>query len=74
MGTEGNPLLLKKIARRVKELREKTGLTQEEFYNDTGIHVARIETGRRDISVSTLEKICEAFGLTFVEFFKGIKD
>ena len=74
MGTEGNPAFLKKLAKRVKELREKAGLTQENAFHDTGIHFGRIETARRDFSVSTLEKICEYFGITLVEFFKGIKE
>jgi transcriptional regulator with XRE-family HTH domain len=74
MGTEGNPKLLKKLANRIKELREKKGLTQEEVYNDSGIHVARLETGKRDFSVSTLEKICLYFEISLIDFFKGIKD
>jgi transcriptional regulator with XRE-family HTH domain len=74
MGTEGNPVLLKKLANRIKELREKEGLTQEDVFNDTGIHVARLETGKRDFSVSTLEKLCTYFDITFVDFFKGLKD
>lgn len=73
MGTEGNPVFLKKLAQRVKELREKAGLTQESAYNDSGVHFGRIETGRRDFSVSTLEKICQYFEISLVEFFKGIK-
>jgi transcriptional regulator with XRE-family HTH domain len=74
MGNEGNPELLKKLANRIKELRAKKGLTQEEVFNDSGIHVARLETGKRDFSVSTLEKLCTYFDVSFVEFFKGIKD
>jgi len=73
MGTEGNPIFLSKLATRVKELRVKAGLTQEEVYNDTGVHVGRLETGRRDFSVSTLEKICDYFQISLVDFFKGIK-
>ncbi len=74
MGTEGNPKLLKKLALRIKEIREKKGLTQEEVLNDTNIHVGRLEMGKRDFSVSTLEKLCDYFGISFVDFFKGIKE
>ena len=73
MGNEGNPIFLIKLATRVKELRVKAKLTQEQAYNDTGVHFGRLESGRRDFSVSTLEKICEYFKISLVDFFKGIK-
>lgn len=65
-------VLLKKIALRIKKLREKTALTQEQFLNDTGIHIGRIETAKRDLSVSTLKKIASYFNLTLSQFLKGI--
>ncbi|ABG57340.1 helix-turn-helix domain-containing protein [Cytophaga hutchinsonii] len=74
MGTEGNPKLLRKLAQRVKELREKANLTQENAFNDTGIHFGRIETGKRDFSVSTLKKICVYLQISMTDFFKGIKE
>lgn len=62
------------IAKKVKALREKDkrGLTQEAFYNDTGIHIGRIESGASNISVSTLEAVCRYFGLTLEQFFRGM--
>jgi transcriptional regulator with XRE-family HTH domain len=65
-------ILLKKIALRIKKLREKNELTQEQFLNDTGIHIGRIETAKRDLSVSTLKKIAKYFNLTLSQFLKGI--
>jgi DNA-binding XRE family transcriptional regulator len=67
-----NQLLLKKIANRIKLLREKQDVTQEQFYYDTGIHLGRIETGKMNISISTLDSICRYFNLTLEEFFKGM--
>jgi transcriptional regulator with XRE-family HTH domain len=67
-----NQLLLKKIASRIKLLREKQDVTQEQFYYDTGIHLGRIETGKMNISISTLDSICKYFNLTLEEFFKGM--
>lgn len=49
------------LAKVIKELRKTKGVTQEQMYNDTGIHVARIEQGKRDISYTTLLKIAEYF-------------
>lgn len=57
------------LAKRVKELRLKKGLTQEDAYNDTGIHFGRIEQGKRDASFTTIKKISDYFGLTLKDFF-----
>jgi transcriptional regulator with XRE-family HTH domain len=67
-----NQVLLKKIAHRIKVLREKKALTQEQFYNDTGIHLGRIETGTLNITVSTLDAICRYLDISLDEFFKGL--
>lgn len=67
-----NHALLNKIAHRIKSLREKKQVTQEQFYYDTGIHLGRIETGTMNISVSTLDAICQYFDVTLEEFFKGM--
>lgn len=65
-------ILLVKIAEKIKKLRASKGLTLEEFYNDTGIHLARIESSKANISVSTLNAICKYFEITIRDFFKGI--
>ncbi|HYH57570.1 MAG TPA: helix-turn-helix transcriptional regulator [Anseongella sp.] len=66
--------LLLSIALRIKELRKNAGITQEEFYIDTNIHVARIETGKQNISVSTLLRICGYLGITIQDFFLQLKE
>ena len=65
--------LLKKIAKKLKQLREEHNVTQETFYNDTNIHIGRIESLKANISVSTLNVICKYFGITLGEFFGGIE-
>lgn len=60
------------LAKRVKELRTEKGLTQEEAYNDSGIHFGRIEQGKRDPSYTTLIKVSNFFQLTLSEFFKDL--
>lgn len=62
--------LLLSLAIRLKELRKGKGLTQEDVYNDTGIHIARIEQGKRDISYTTLIKLADYFGVT-LDYFKA---
>ena len=61
---------LKTIILTIKEVRKKHGVTLETFYFDTGIHLARIEQGKTNISVSTLSKICNYFNLSLADFFK----
>jgi hypothetical protein len=68
-----NQALLRRIASRIKTLREAKEVTQEDFYNDTGIHLGRIETGKMNVTVSTLDVICKYFGLSLGEFFTGLK-
>lgn len=64
--------LLLKLSTRVKFLRKERKLTQEDCLNDTGINFARIEQGKRDISYTTLHKICNYFQITPREFFEGL--
>jgi transcriptional regulator with XRE-family HTH domain len=67
-----NNILLQEIAKKFKTLRETKDIAQEYFYNDTGIHLARIESANFNSSVSTLEAVCKYFGLTLGQFFKGM--
>ena len=67
-----NQALLKKIANRIKKYREEQGVTQEQFFFDTGIHLGRIESTKTNITVSTLDAICKYFDLSIEEFFKEL--
>ncbi|MGB6094099.1 MAG: helix-turn-helix transcriptional regulator [Moheibacter sp.] len=61
--------LLNEIISGIKMLRKQQNITLETFYFDTGIHLARIEQGNTNITISTLYQICRYFGLTLKEFF-----
>lgn len=61
--------LLEAIANRLKALRVAKGVSQETVYEDTGIHIGKIETARYNITVSTLSKLCNYYGITLKEFF-----
>jgi transcriptional regulator with XRE-family HTH domain len=73
MGQIKDEILLHKISIRLKTLREENHLTQEQVYNETDIHIARIETAKVNISVSTLSKLCSYFKISLTDFFKGIE-
>jgi transcriptional regulator with XRE-family HTH domain len=72
VGQLKNKKLLAWIASQVKELRSKKNLTQEDVYNDTNIHLARIETGKVNVSVSTLKHLCDYFEISLSDFFRGM--
>jgi transcriptional regulator with XRE-family HTH domain len=65
-----NQELLNGIAMKIKRLREEKGLSQESLYIDTDINIARIELGKVNISVSTLQDICDCFEISLSDFFK----
>ncbi|MBS1668951.1 MAG: helix-turn-helix transcriptional regulator [Bacteroidetes bacterium] len=66
--------LLQKISVVLKSLRSEAGISQEEFYNDTNIHIGRIETAKANLSVSTLSAICKYFKIPLSEFHKRVED
>lgn len=61
--------LLSEIIIGIKALREKKNVTLETFFFDTGIHLARIEQGNTNITISTLSQICRYFNLSLKDFF-----
>lgn len=73
MEKDNKDYLLLELSKRIKGLRKEKGVTQEDALNDTGIQFSRIEQAKRDIQVSTLQKICEYFEITLGEFFDDEK-
>ena len=64
-----NSELTQRMVTCIKQLRKAKNITLEVFYFDTGIHLARIEQGKQNISVATLAKICEYFEISLSDFF-----
>lgn len=65
--------LLQKIALVVKELREEVDFSQEDVYNETNIHIGRIETAKANLSVSTLSALCKFFKIKLSDFLKRVE-
>ncbi|MCD7971038.1 MAG: helix-turn-helix domain-containing protein [Alistipes sp.] len=65
--------LLAMVASRVKELRLASKHSQESLSEETKLHIGRIETGRYNITLTSISVLCKFFGITVEEFFKGIK-
>lgn len=74
MGQNRDEILLEKIVDRIKQIRAEKNVTLEVFFYDTGIHLARIESQRRNVTVSTLKRICSYFDITMSEFFSTIEE
>ncbi len=65
------------VAQRIKELREKRGLTTNRLANLAGVsqsHLREIEMGERNPTVETLSYFCEALGVSLEEFFRESPD
>lgn len=69
-----NTSLLQAIAHRIKQLRKSRGITQVSFFLDTNIHIGRIETGKVNISISTLQEICTHLKISLAAFFADLQN
>ncbi len=67
-----NEELVKAVGKRLRELRLAKGLSQDVVYVDTDVHIARVEMGRYNVTISTLSDLCDYYGITLKEFFEGI--
>jgi transcriptional regulator with XRE-family HTH domain len=64
---------LERVAMRVKEWRERRGMTQEQLAAKAGIsrgYLARLETARQDPKLSTLEKLAKALKVDIAKLLK----
>jgi transcriptional regulator with XRE-family HTH domain len=60
------------FGRRVRELRNGLGISQEELADRAGLHytyVGGIERGERNLGVVNVEKMAGALGVSLAEFF-----
>ena len=58
------------LAHRLKELRKAKGLTQAVLAKRAGVtlsYIGRLEIGRHDPQLSTLQKIAKALGVSLAE-------
>ena len=65
------------LGKRIRELRQQTGLSQEKFALKIGMdrtYFASVEAGKRNIAIFNIKKIADGLGVTLSELFEGIKD
>ena len=61
------------VGKRVRELRNKLGASQEELADLAGLdrtYITSVESGRRNISIVNIEKLANALKVTLKEFFE----
>ncbi len=64
------------LGRRVRTLREKRSLSQEQLAEEAQLHwtyVSRIERGRRNPSLNTLGRLARALGVSLAQLVTGLK-
>ena len=60
------------VGKRIRELRNKLGVSQEEFADMVGLdrtYITSVECGKRNISIVNVEKIAKALKVSLSEFF-----
>lgn len=65
-------MIQKQVGNRIKEIRKSKGLSQEECAFNSNLdrsYWSGVECGKRNISISNLEKVCKTLGVSLEEFF-----
>ncbi len=60
------------VGKRVKDLRNKVGISQEELAEIAGLdrtYITSVECGKRNISIVNIEKLAKALNVTLADFF-----
>ena len=68
-------MITKALGERIKEIRNRTGLSQEKFALSIGMdrtYFASVEAGRRNISICNIKKIADGLGVSLSELFAGL--
>ena len=68
-------MITKELGERIKELRNKTGLSQEKFAISIGMdrtYFASVEAGKRNISICNIKKIADGLRVSLSELFAGL--
>ncbi len=64
--------MLQRLGRQLQAVRKDHQLTQREVYSQTRIHVARIESGKVNLSFTSLLVLCQALGVKAWEVLKAL--
>ena len=65
-------MITQKVGNRIRALRNRMGLSQEKLALKAGVdrtYLAGIESGKRNVTVTSLEKIVDALEIPLRDFF-----
>lgn len=68
-------MITTELGERIKELRNKTGLSQEKFALSIGMdrtYYSSVEAGRRNISICNIKKIADGLEISLSDLFIGL--
>lgn len=68
-------MITEDLGKRIRELRQQTGLSQEKFALKIGMdrtYFASVEAGKRNIAIVNIKKIADGLGVTLSELFKKL--
>jgi transcriptional regulator with XRE-family HTH domain len=68
-------ILYAELGKRIRKLRERTGMNMTEFAAHTGIsrqHLSALEHGKTEIGLSALQAIASGLGTTMAALLKGL--
>ena len=68
-------MITEELGNRIRELRKKTGLSQEKFSLKIGMdrtYYASVENGKRNISILNVKKIADGLSISLGDLFKGL--
>nr|WP_304030934.1 helix-turn-helix transcriptional regulator [Ruminococcus bromii] len=63
------------LGKRIRELRQQTGLSQEKFALKIGMdrtYFASVEAGKRNIAIVNIKKIADGLEISLSELFKEL--
>jgi transcriptional regulator with XRE-family HTH domain len=66
-----------KLGLKIKQLRNKMGISQEELAFRCDLHrtyISSVELGKRNVSIRNIEKIALALNVEIIELFKKSED
>lgn len=70
-----NYMILTLFGKRIRELRESTGLSQEKFALKIGMdrtYYSSVESGKRNISIKNIKKIADGLDISLSELFENL--
>ena len=68
-------MITKELGDRIKELRQKTGMSQEKFALKIEMdrtYFASVEAGKRNIAILNIKKIADGLGVSLNVLFEGM--